>query len=159
MGRSRDIEELPACLRIHTSDASQVPTDSCFWSLSGASSKGHTAVPTRTGLSPQHESRGLATLTTSMVPIPFFLYPKRKQKPQGTSYHMLEAPGGLEEALQTQEAPLAPSMPSTANRKTNSPSSFQDSRGGQVECSGVLPADQAGPEEGTTPTVHRGKGN
>lgn len=42
-------------------------------------------------------------------------------------------------------------MPSKANRKVISPSGFQDSRGGQAECSGVLPADQAGPEQEYNP--------
>lgn len=51
-------------------------------------------------------------------------------------------------------------MPSKANRKIISPSGFQDSRGGQAERSGVLPADQASPEQEYNPHNAPGeKGN
>lgn len=152
MGIAKETEELPDCLR-------SMPLSPHRPLQTVASGVFQGPVAKATQLSPPGSFRGSSQ--TDCLQVSHSLLPS-PQKETKTSGNLMSFAGGLRGAgrgpVNTGITP-GPFRASNANRKIMSPNSFQGSQGGRTECSRVLPADQAGPEQGKTPTVHRGKGN
>lgn len=73
------------------------------------------------------------------------------------SYRMLEAPQGAGRDPGNTGSPGLIPCQQRPTGKPSLPAASRTHEGAQAECSGVLPADQAGPEQGDTPTVHLGE--